>query len=349
MKVLLLGGTGTIGRRVAAELARSDDVDRLVVAGRDAGRAQQVARLLARPDASVTAASFDALDPGAVERHARGCDVVASAAGPSYVVDAPALEGAARAGASYAGLGDYDSGGTRAPGGAVAVVGCGLAPGLAEVMAVLAARRLDEVERVDVATARSITDASGRASALALLHAVDRDASSDGGHTPALVYFPEPVGWVETVPSRGPAAPVAGALASMRLGLTERVAMDALRASAAVRLGRGERRRRAWLRGARALGPVAAAVPPRGASWSAARVDVRGRAAGRPETVSLGVVDRLVNLASLPLVHTALALAGGRVSRAGVHAAHEVLDPAELLEALGARGVRVARLEPQPV
>ncbi|HEX2049002.1 MAG TPA: saccharopine dehydrogenase NADP-binding domain-containing protein [Actinomycetota bacterium] len=349
MNVLLLGATGTIGRRAAAELARSDEVTRLVVAGRGAAETGRVARLLARPDGSVTGAAFDARDPAAVHRHADGCDVVASCAGPAYDVDAGALTGAARAGVPYASLGDYDSDAPDAPAGAAALTGCGLSPGLVEVMAVLAARALEHVERVDVAVARSIADARGRASALALLHAVDRDVDDGGGRTPALVYFPEPVGWVETVPARGPRGPVAGAPAAMRLGLTERVAMDALRASAAARLGRGERRRRAWLRVARAIGPAAAAVPPRGASWSAARVDVGGRAGGHRETVSLGVVDRLSNLAALPLVHATLALGSGRVAPAGVRAAHEALDLDELVAALGGRGVRIARLEPQPV
>jgi hypothetical protein len=133
------------------------------------------------------------------------------------------------------------------------------------------------------------------------------------------------------------------------VGLTEKVAMDVVRASAVVGLGKTEHTRRLWSRVAAPARPLIAALPPRGPGWTAARVDVWGTRDGRRTAMSLACVDRLLNLASTPLVLAALELGAGRVTAPGVRAPEDVLDPKSILRALGRRGIRIARLEPQPV
>jgi hypothetical protein len=65
---------------------------------------------------------------------------------------------------------------------------------------------------------------------------------------------------------------------------------------------------------------------------------------GKEEVVSLGVVDHITNLASLPLTHTAITIGGRAVDRPGVHTVEEVFEPGPFLGALARRGLRAARL-----
>jgi hypothetical protein len=131
------------------------------------------------------------------------------------------------------------------------------------------------------------------------------------------------------------------------MGLTERAVMDTLRASLATGLLTTDRKRRAWLRMSEPMRPFVEALPPRGAAWTAARVDVRGSKDGRTLTISYGVVDHLANLGSIPLARAAVELAGRKGG--GVLAPEQVFEPKPFLNALVQRGIRLARLEPHLV
>lgn len=84
---------------------------------------------------------------------------------------------------------------------------------------------------------------------------------------------------------------------------------------------------------------------PRAAGWSSLRVDVTGRAGGRIGTVTFGIVDRLANLESAPMLVAALLVGGGEVHARGVLSPEAAFAPARFLAMLGERGVRVATLE----
>jgi hypothetical protein len=90
-----------------------------------------------------------------------------------------------------------------------------------------------------------------------------------------------------------------------------------------------------------ALGPSAT----RASGWSALRVDVAGRYAGRARTETYGMVDHLANLETAPLVVAGLLAGSGEVQAHGVAPPESAFEPARFLAGLAERGVRVARLE----
>ena len=358
MRVLVIGGTGATGRRTSAELARSNEVTELLVGGRDPEVIERLTSLLGD---KVHPAMIDTADRAELIAACRRAQVVVSCAGPAHEMEVATAAAAVEAGASYVSLcDDYDAGAAVAEldrraqqAGVVVISGCGLAPGITSMLAQLAQDELDEVDEILISLALSYGDLPTPAHTRHLVHAMSSPAAviSDGkaslqeaSTSPQLIYFPEPVGWVETVAWAHPevhnfhAAPLRAL--SVRCGLTERAAMDALRAARSAPLSSTSFIRRTL--------DVAHTLPPRGPQWSAARVDVVGTRRGRTVTVSLGVVDHLVNLASAPLALAAQRLGSGS-HEPGVKSPAEAFDARSFLVALGRRGTRVARLEPVPI
>ncbi|MEH3120037.1 MAG: DUF4166 domain-containing protein [Methylorubrum populi] len=98
-----MGGAGAFGARLVAGLAATTDL-RVIVAGRDAARAQAVARTV--PDGRGRAARLDASRASAADLRALGADLVVDAAGP-FQGGAPVLARAAvAAGLPYLDLAD---------------------------------------------------------------------------------------------------------------------------------------------------------------------------------------------------------------------------------------------------
>lgn len=369
MRVFLLGATGAAGRRTAAELLRQPEVDELVLSGRTKTSVDALARALGGAPPRVHARGCDVTD---LDAHLEDVDVLVSCAGPSYETELPAAEAAVRAGVSYVSLCDEEAPfaqvqalDERARSSDCTIVsGCGLSPGITNMLASHAAGELDQLNALDIALARSSTESTGQASARHFLYELGREATviEDGqplaeraGTAPKLVYFPEPVGWVETFFCGHPEAlsvprshPSLHAL-EFRIGLIERITMDTARAFAATPLVRSERARRAFVSMTRPLKPVIDRLPPTGAPWTAARVDAHGSKDGSPTTISLGVVDRLMNFASIPLTLAALRLGTGRAKTRGVVDPEEAFEVGAFLRDLTRRGISVARLEPRPV
>lgn len=372
MNALVLGATGATGRRVAAELARSDELTSLTLVARDSERVEEVADLLGGSQRSVSPLVLDLNDSAGLAGAFEGADIVVSCCGPTYVFEARFVAAAVAARVPYVSLFDdhmvLDQVASHGPAaeqaGATIVTGCGLSPGLTNFMAVLGARQLDEVTEIDVAVAASSADSEGPAATLHLLALMTSDAPfvsdhqpsvAKAGTAPRLVYFPEPVGWVETFrighPEVVTLADRFSGLRSLafRLGLTEKVTMDVLRASVATGLLKSEKSRQTFSVLTGPMRPALEKIPPRGAPWTSARVDVRGRSEGKPADITLGITDHLSNLACIPLAVAAVELASKRVVRPGVHAPDEVFEPSDFFKKIGERGLRIARLEPYPV
>jgi len=369
MNVLVVGAAGAVGRRVSSELAQATDVERLILTSRDRARADRIASILGTD--RVQAEGLDARDSRRFVELAREVDVVVCAAGPHYMFERDLVRGAIDARTHYVSLCDDQSAAQRVrslnddarDAGITVISGCGLSPGLTNLLIAISAAEVDDVEEIDIAVAASSADTPGDATTLHFLaqmadpaeaisdHSIERTRA---GTKPRLVYFPDPVGWVETFVSGHPEIVTLPAsfpgLRSLRfrIGLTERAAMDVIRASAATGLLRSEKQRRLWLRLAEPARPVIEVLPPRGAQWTAARVDVRGRSDGRPVTVSLGVVDHLTNLAAVPLSYAARELGSGTIEH-GVLTPESAFDPSAFLSAVAGRGIRVARLDPATV
>jgi lysine 6-dehydrogenase len=370
MRALLLGATGTVGRRVAGELARSDEVEGLTISGRDGGEAGRLAALLGGGSSTVQASAFDVTDARALQSTARRHDVIVSCAGPTHDLEPDTVRVAVETGTPYVSLCNdhaaalealaFDS---RARAAEVTVVtGCGMSPGLTNLLTAMGVAELEELEEVDIALALSLADSYGKATMIDVLYSFEGEApyvsdsrpvTGRAGEWPKLVYFPEPVGWVETFICAHPeAATLHDRHPEMRsflyrAGYTERAAMDAVRGSVALRIAKSAATRLLWQRLLHAFRPVVAVLPPRGARWTAVRVDVRGRTEGRAVTISFGIVDRLVNLAALPLARAALEVGTRRIVLPGVHSPDDVFEPAPFLGALVRRGLRMARLAPE--
>ena len=356
MRVLLLGATGEMGGRTASELLRNPAVEHLTLAGRDRQRLGELsARLGGR--AAIEVAAFDIHSSGDLVARCSDHDLVVSCAGPAYELEVPCVRASIDARTNYISLNDdFDAaaearplGEAAADAGVSVVTGCGAAPGLSGLLAALAARDLDAVDEVEIAVGASSRDGGGTA---AQLHFVSMlggsDAATSRSGLPHPVYFPEPVGWIETFSCAHPeelsiphTAP--GTAVRFRAGLAEKAVMDVIRASVATRLTASEPIKRAWLKGARPLRPVLEQMTPGRGGWTALRVDVHGRRDGRARTISYGIVDHLVNLASIALGEGAALM---QDVKPGVLAPEEAFDPKDLLRAATKRGLRFARLEP---
>ncbi|HEU4487763.1 MAG TPA: saccharopine dehydrogenase NADP-binding domain-containing protein [Actinomycetota bacterium] len=367
MRALVLGATGAIGRVVAAELSRSSEVDELTLAARNEGRLKWLLELLGDDSSRLSALAFDLRDERARERHfgELSPDLVISCAGPARELEVDCARTAVETGASWLSAANDHSVAeavraldpTAIEAGVTVVSGCGLSPGLTNLLATLAARELDEIQEVEIAVARSMRDPAGEAALAQLLAALSGPAPSisEGQRTiepapkPHLVYFPEPVGWVETFSGASPELSTLVhkwpllRLLRWRVGMVEKPAMDALRLLSA---GPWASRWAGWRAVAgRALGQSLGGWPSHAPGWSAARVDLRGRSGPRSHSVSYGVADHLVNLTAVPLVAAAFELSSDR-TEPGVKAPEEAFDAGALLMRVSRRGVRIARLEP---
>jgi saccharopine dehydrogenase-like NADP-dependent oxidoreductase len=367
MKAAVVGATGAIGRRVTAELARRDEVEELRLCARDPEEVGRIASLLG----GARARAVD-LGPEMSEGALGGTDVVVSCAGPTSTLEQGVAGAAIDAGSSYVSL-CFDRGAATAVQAlsdlakskdATIVPGCGFSPGLSNLLTKHAAKRFDRVDEVEIGLALSWSDHDTPGLGLDLLAAFGSESvrwserrriREPAGRTPHLVYFPEPVGWVEVFACGHPEIETLPALVpdasaiSFRCGVTEKAAMDVLRA--ATTIGR-PRTLSAW--GAlhtilKPLLPSVFRVPPYGSTWSAVRVDVHGMQGDRRVTVSLGATDHLVNVSSVVLTRAAVELGTRRSSNPGVRAPEELFDPAAFMSDLYARGTRIARLESQPV
>jgi hypothetical protein len=322
---VLVVGLGEVGVRAARQLLDTPGVDRVLVGARRGDHAQHTARALQDGAEPVTVGVDGSLP--------RGIDVVACATPDA---DAAAIVAAAtRAGVAVAAVA-HRVGATGTTGSipaAPVVAGCGLAPGLADVLARHAATALDGVDEVHVAR----WGVAGEACAAAARHVLHDPAAEwrDGrlvterGHGEELIWFPDPVGAREC--------------ALVAEGLEELVAAVPGVQRATTRLGAPAARR------FRALGRA-----DRSEGFGAVRVEVWGWHAGARTAVVYGVIERTAVAAGTVLGVAAAWLAGGVPAlgerpEAGVHGLGAVVEPVPLLAELARRGIKAAAFEGVPI
>src|SRR5436309_10998861 len=102
MRILVIGGAGDMGQHAVRTLAEDSVVDQVIVADRDASRAEGLARAVG---ARATSLALDVSDPKAL-RAAGSADIVLNTVGPFYRHGRPVLEAAIDAGVSYADIND---------------------------------------------------------------------------------------------------------------------------------------------------------------------------------------------------------------------------------------------------
>ncbi|MCZ7527841.1 MAG: hypothetical protein M5U14_16575 [Acidimicrobiia bacterium] len=330
MSVVLVAGAGAVGVRAARQLVETPGVEKVVVAERRGHRGEAVARALGDRGEALRWRAGDPLPDG--------LDVVVSAL--PTPADVRALSQAVEAGVPAVSSADDHRGleqllgldGAARAAGVGVLVGCGLAPGLADVLARHAAGALDEVDEVHVARC----GAAGRASVAAVeraLHERPVDWVEGGwrtGRRPTreLVWFPDPVGAQECATTPDGVALLVRAFPGL--------------ARASVRLGEPPRSSR-WRRpGARRHHDES--------SWGAVRVEVWGRRGTAREVVVYGVIERTAVAAGTVLAVAAATLAGlvpgaGPGLAPGVHGLAEAVAPVPFLAELSHRGVKAAVFE----
>jgi saccharopine dehydrogenase (NAD+, L-lysine-forming) len=348
--ILITGGYGTVGRRVAADLA-PDYPDQVVVAGRSAERA---ARLAAELGHGARGCRLDLADPDSVEAALCGVGLVVSC------IDQPEphlLRSAIGRGLAYTDIAPHLM--TRRPteamkaeatrSGARIVLGSGLAPGISSLLARLGADRVGAVEKVEVGVLLSVGDAYGPASRAYLLEELSLPYAVwiEGSELPtrpfaasARVNFPPPLGgrrsylfpfsdqvfFPETLGARTALSRLAleppwlGALLSMllRLGATSMLGR---------RAGAQERVQRlvAWLR-----------RRYEGYDWYGIVVEVEGTVG----QVRASVVGRgQATGSAIGAAAVVRALAEEEVRQPGIWLAEEVVAPESFFERLVARGL----------
>src|SRR5215208_6341003 len=202
--ILITGGYGTVGRRVAADLAPDYPV-RVVVAGRSAERAARLATELGH---GARGRRVDVGDPDSVEAALGGVGVVVSCIAQP---EPHLLRAAIARGLAYTDIAPHLM--TRRPTeamkaealrtGARIVLGAGLAPGISSLLARLGADRVGVVESVESNVLLSVGDSFGPASRTYLLEevALHYAVRIDGTELPmrpfarsARVNFPRPLG-----------------------------------------------------------------------------------------------------------------------------------------------------------
>ncbi|TDB85927.1 saccharopine dehydrogenase [Actinomadura sp. KC216] len=150
---VIVGGAGGMGRWAVRAIARLGSADRLLVADLDGVRAQRVADEVGGP---CTAVALDATDGAAMREVFAGCDVVLNTMGPFSLFARPVLEAAIECGCDYLDIDDdwestlaaFELDALARERGCRVVKGIGGSPGVSNLAAMLAVRRLEKVTEI---------------------------------------------------------------------------------------------------------------------------------------------------------------------------------------------------------
>ena len=168
-RIVALGGAGDMGRVAVRHVARMANVGRLTIADRDFERAAALAAEIGGGATEIVAARVDAADDAALRALLADADVVLNTTGPFYRFGPAVLDAAIATRTHYFDICDdweptiamLGRDATAVAAGVTAVVGIGASPGASNLLAVLAARPLDEIH--DLYTAWPVDVGDGAA------------------------------------------------------------------------------------------------------------------------------------------------------------------------------------------
>lgn len=317
-------GLGNVGLRAARQLVETDGVDRVLLAGR---RHRSVAELAETFGDRAEAVEYRPGDP-LPEVDAVACalpDDLDVKVVTTAVEQGVAIASCADAAPTIDRLRALDQ--TARERGVTVALGCGLAPGLSDVLARHGAGAFDEVDEITIARFGCAGPASV-ASVRAERSAPARDWYDGAWRSTArpaeeIVWFPEPIG----------ARDCRTATAGIALLVDAFPGVPCV----GVRLGEPQHRR---------LG-VRKRVGDEG-EWGATRVEIYGRRCRERDVVVYGIIERTAVAAGTVLALAAAHLCGAggaTIHRPGVHGLAALVEPVPFLAELAARGVRVATFE----
>jgi saccharopine dehydrogenase-like NADP-dependent oxidoreductase len=363
MKVIALGGAGDMGRRAVADLALQPEVEEITVADYNNDAARKLAVELGGAP-HVAPLRVDANDHSALVNSLLGHDVAFSAIGPFYKFEAKVARAAIEAGVPLVTIcDDYDAAeevlGLDAAAkekNVTVLTGCGLSPGLSNVLARKAADQLERVDAIHVAWAASASDSKGYAVILHVLHMVTgevptyrdgRTALVTAGSEGERLEFPRPLGEVH-VSHVGHPEPVTiprfiegVRTVTLKGGLSENYLNNLTRWMARARLTDTDSKKDRLGRAINFTLPALKAVGRSKEPMSGIRVDVVGLKDGQETRLVYSAADHMNNLTGVPLAIATLMLGRGQIKDAGVLAPEACIEPDAFLRELRERGISV--------
>jgi hypothetical protein len=344
--VAVLGGYGTFGARVSRDLAGRGH--RIIVAGRDPGRAEALAHALG-PEHTGLAADVREVD--ACRRAIRGAAVTVVCAGPFSTLGTAAARAALAEGTHYLdiaddrayirALRDLDAEFVRAR--LCAAYGCSSLPAVSSALALSLVAAGDRPQRARVTLYIGGGNPKGAASVRAMVERLGRTVHTPNGThhgfgDPQAIPLPPPLGTRTAYTFDGPEhdlfPPLLGVSAvDVRVGFELPLANAgfALLARSGAHWGR---------RTAAVLARLATLAPTIGTSRGAVLVELAwsdGRRASRALVADEGGQQ----MAALPCAVIAHALATGPPPVVGVRPPSDVVAPSDLLSAMAAAGLRI--------
>ena len=156
-RITIIGGAGDMAQVAARTFLSIIEGCRLVLADHNRDKVEKVANSYDSPD--VEAAFVDIYDPAVLRDVIRGNDLVVNCTGPYYRTGRPVVEACVDGKVNYIDLGDDEESALELLGmgeqvreaGITALICCGVAPGVVNVVAKECAQQLDEVETIDLA------------------------------------------------------------------------------------------------------------------------------------------------------------------------------------------------------
>ena len=153
MKILAIGGCGSMGRYAIKAAQNFSSVDQIIIADINKESAETFAASL---NEKVSAIQLDASDSNALKQAMKDINIVVNTCGPYFKFGAPILKASIASGCNYIDICDdweptiemmkLDVDAKSA--GISATIGLGASPGLTNLMALIAIRELDEVTTV---------------------------------------------------------------------------------------------------------------------------------------------------------------------------------------------------------
>lgn len=353
MRVLILGAAGRAAGALVYFLRSMPGIERLYLADNDAEALCRRSADLARLETS--ARYLDAENERALLARMEEADLVLGCLGPFHLHEARIVRASMAAGVDYVSMCDdphalrevrsMDREAARA--GVRILSGCGLTPGLSDVLACRAAARLDEVKSIEIAWFLELGPALGAATLEHLMRSLAGKSPVRRGGGPRevragsweeVIEFPPPVGVrsVSYLSHPEPDTPGAAADVWFKAGVGSRARNLALQILA--RLGEGERGE-VWRAALRA---VAVSVARRGdaALPAALRITAVGERAGAPAARTLCVMGDYYRISGLVMAAAVDSLTGD-AREPGVHTPQGVLDNPAFFTRLRRAGVPV--------
>lgn len=361
-KIVVLGGAGDMGGRVAAELAASSEVVVVIADYRE----QEAQKKAGAMPGGVSARFVDATNRESLLETMRGAGCVVNCIGPFYRYAQQVALAAIQAGVCYLDICDDDDAtlqllsldGMARQRGVGLLTGIGWTPGISNLLAKHAADQMDAVDEIDLTWVGSTSDSEGLAVIKHVIHAVTREtllySGYQWGYVHALegvrdVEFPAPIG---TVPAYYCGHPEPVTLprfidglrsVAVRGYLLPAEIQQLVKTLIVLEMVNSEKKIDALTDLLQPLLPVLSnlgekAAPP----LSAIRVDVRGALNGRPHSLSYCAMDSMERLTGIPPAVAALMVIRGEVViPPGVYALEGCLSPPTFLAELAKRDIEI--------